>query len=199
MTRSRSTRSGRVSFALRTASSPLRAWVSTKSSLLNVNSTTFWMVTLSSATRIRAPIGSSWGKTTCPSFRDRNSPNRPAGSAPNHRFTRTPDTLGEQRDCLSRRKEFRHIEPHDGPTAGVGHPANEFRTNPEHARRRSQDPVGWKGEHPQHLIHHEPHARVWSSSRDDQNRRVCGARFRDAEPFPQIENGDVAPPVLNDA
>src|SRR3990170_9101240 len=56
MTRSISIRSGRDSFAFRIASSPLRAVISSKSSRLKVSCTTFWMVTLSSATRIRAPI-----------------------------------------------------------------------------------------------------------------------------------------------
>jgi hypothetical protein len=56
MMMSQSTRSGRTSWTFSTASRPFPTVTTSKSSSENVSSMTFWMVMLSSASRIFLPI-----------------------------------------------------------------------------------------------------------------------------------------------
>src|SRR2546425_6356860 len=73
MMMSQSTRSGRTSWTFSIARRPLPTVTTSKSSSENVSSITFWMVMLSSASRIFLPIATQTSPDGCPNI-DRGCP-----------------------------------------------------------------------------------------------------------------------------
>ena len=181
------------------ASSPLRACVRTKSSLLKVNSTTFWIVTLSSATRIRAPIGSSWGHRPSPPTGNRASSIIQPDATRSARPIR-PRRLRQQRDRFLRRQHLRQIKPHQRvgrrrwPPRGCTPPGSR---RPE-AAGSTPRPAG-RGSTRKTWSTTNPTTGSGPTPLSTRTAGCAGLGLRDAESFSQVHDREVPSPVLHHA